>query len=574
MLVLQLMKFFIHDDSKTTNKLYNTNNNESSLLHSDAQNDTFTFQGMLKNVKNLLFAGESYDVDRFEATKTDIVNVVDRLSDDSTNGTQTFPYLSRPYVSVKSFYNFTELIQYNNFRNMVKIAYVLNLNLTTVMINLIVLSYILIKRKRFSVLNGRYNFKREFFKMNIFINLVLLAALLVFNTVYLCLFGSYLKKQSAFSTVSKLFHEYISRLFNDDYDPERYDTLNVKIPETSDLYLVEYKAKSTSLLQYSPNLDRSQNCPYCTQISTQFSAIFNIKMNLILMIIFVTLVTFYSYFLNVDENEDFEINEEIDNEPDEEDDDDDETDSESEAESELADLESDDDELLDGETKNKQSYEISEKKLIMLNESDNGSDQAYIRLKQKKIEKKIDINLLWIIDCIFVIYVLSILDVSSVYQYFKIQNANTTQMQHLLGLGGNNGDLIRLNDYLTARTMQADIDSLRNHTSYMGSVVLHNNYTNLQYNSFFHNQLEQFKELAYRKTYQNETYLNEEYSQKTHVSAFFVLKMHSKYFTGLLIIIFSLVIFHKLFMIEYLLEFDHERLMVQNYQYHRSHLDI
>lgn len=93
------------------------------------------------------------------------------------------------------------------------------------------------------------------------------------------------------------------------------------------------------------------------------------------MICSITMLTFYSYFLNID----------------------DESDSHGQG-----------DNINDDGEKKKMALE-------------NDVNEAYIKLKQKKCHNQIDFNLLWIIHSLFIIYVLSIWDISDVYHYFKVE---------------------------------------------------------------------------------------------------------------------------------------------------------
>jgi hypothetical protein len=201
-LVLQTMRFLIYTDM-TTQQPHALLDSSTSCKHTQHQQSQSpqpqqqpSFEQKMRSFRsrlsNLMSSWNSYDINQLEATKTEIVNVFDNNND--VNSNETTPLLGGepPFVTIKSFINFTELIQYNNLKNMLKLAFVLNLNLTTLVTNLIVISYLLVKsRANYALLGVRFG--PRFFHFNLAFILTILVTLLSLNTLYLFLFNDYFK---------------------------------------------------------------------------------------------------------------------------------------------------------------------------------------------------------------------------------------------------------------------------------------------------------------------------------------------------------------------------------------------
>lgn len=207
-LVLQTMRFLIYTDI-TTQQSQALLDSSTSCKHTQHQQQPqspqpqpqqqhSSFEQKMRSFRyrlsNLMSSWNSYDINQLEATKTEIVNVFDNNNNNDVNSNETTPLLGGepPFVTIKSFINFTELIQYNNLKNMLKLAFVLNLNLTTLVTNLIVISYLLVKsRANYALLGVRFG--PRFFHFNLAFILTILVTLLSLNTLYLFLFNDYFK---------------------------------------------------------------------------------------------------------------------------------------------------------------------------------------------------------------------------------------------------------------------------------------------------------------------------------------------------------------------------------------------
>lgn len=192
-LVLQAMKLF-------------TGMTDIMQNQSVASYNSSSFLSYLKYVAHL-WTSNSYDINLMEATKTEVINVYGQKPDELmkplnksefdlsySNLDDTSKVSSsqnNPYVTFKSFINFTQLIQYNNLKNMVKLVFVLNLNLTTLITNLIVISFLMIKKRTFTIMGVRLG--KKFMRSNLVLNIVLLIVLLSINTLYLFIFNGYFK---------------------------------------------------------------------------------------------------------------------------------------------------------------------------------------------------------------------------------------------------------------------------------------------------------------------------------------------------------------------------------------------
>lgn len=204
-LVLQAMKLLIgmtdvsqQEQQDQQMRPIITNSNQSS--YDNLSQYSSSFHDYLKYLSRL-WTSNSYDINLMEATKTEIVNVYDEPSDSGDVNFATDG--STPLVTFKSFVNFTEFIQYNNLKNMIKLAFVLNLNLTTLITNLIVISYLLVNRRAFYFLGIRLG--RRFVRANLVLNLTLLVLLLALNTLYLFAFNDYFKVIILFKSIDDLF---------------------------------------------------------------------------------------------------------------------------------------------------------------------------------------------------------------------------------------------------------------------------------------------------------------------------------------------------------------------------------
>jgi hypothetical protein len=194
------------------------------------------------------------------------------------------------------------------------------------------------------------------------------------------------KTHSSFSSINKSIHDYISRIFKYENVKSNYGK---QLPNFNDFALVEFKSKYSSAIEYSgvsPSSSADEPSPssdtnniasssFRNDATDQFLAALNIKINLIIMICSITMLTFYSYFLNIDDES-------------------------------------------DSHGQSGDNNDDGEKKKMAL---ENDVNEAYIKLKQKKCHNQIDFNLLWIIHSLFIIYVLSIWDISDVYHYFKVE---------------------------------------------------------------------------------------------------------------------------------------------------------
>lgn len=212
-LVLQALKLFtgMTDAIQQTN---NSNNNQS-LVITTTTSDTNTSSSFLDYLGYVarLWTSNTYDINLMEASKTEIVNVYDRVPTTNNENNTDFDLVysalednpaannstNDGFVTFKSFVNFTQLIQYNNLKNMVKLVFVLNLNLTTLIANLIVVSFLIIKnntknKKRSACFKiAGWRFGPKFLRSHLVLNLVLLIVLLAVNTLYLFIFNDYFK---------------------------------------------------------------------------------------------------------------------------------------------------------------------------------------------------------------------------------------------------------------------------------------------------------------------------------------------------------------------------------------------
>lgn len=224
------------------------------------------------------------------------------------------------------------------------------------------------------------------------------------------------------STINNQINDYISQIFRTDTISANYGQ---QLPNLSDYSIVELKSKLSTALEYSGEnsgkaaetiataavsiLDDSSDPLLATSssdsiqdLTDRFLVTLNIKVNLAIMLFLIILLIFYSYFLNADSNDNHNDN----------------------AKEEKLSFtnedtysDSEDDEKEEKKTLLKSSSSSSFSSVVV---DDDELISSYVKLKQKKCYENIDFNLLWIIHSLFVIYVLSIWDISDVYHFFKV----------------------------------------------------------------------------------------------------------------------------------------------------------
>lgn len=284
-LVLQLVKFLIHSESNES--LLNYENNyltrrhfvPNSTLKQLAPNEN-SIQTSLKNLFVSLSSWYSYDINELEAIKTEVVNLHDASK---TNESQ------KPCVTIKSFINLTEMLKFNNLKKFTKIALVLNLNLTIMLINLLLVSYLIVKKRTYSFLKARFG--KNFLKIQLITIMISILFILVLNLVYMCFVNKNFKNNTAFSNLNKTLLDYLNKLFN------QYDDAKLSENSNSGNYiLLEYKTNFSA-----STYDHTFNPESQIQDIHRYLALANIKLNIFFMVISVCLLVCYSSFIKIGE---------------------------------------------------------------------------------------------------------------------------------------------------------------------------------------------------------------------------------------------------------------------------------
>lgn len=181
-IVVQLVKFLLNSENNNTILNYEKEFFENANL-TNTEPVTNVLKTNLNNIFLALTSWYSYDINQLEATKTEVINVINR---NDPNFEET-----KPFIRIKSFINFNEMLQFNNLKNFLKIALVTNLNFTTMLINIILISYLITQRRKLFT-NNRIG--KSFLKIQLVLNIVLFVIVFMLNLFYMFIVNKYFKK--------------------------------------------------------------------------------------------------------------------------------------------------------------------------------------------------------------------------------------------------------------------------------------------------------------------------------------------------------------------------------------------
>jgi hypothetical protein len=352
------------------------------------------------------------------------------------------------------------------------------------------------------------------------------------------------------SELNKLNSLIFNYFYKDDAKQDR--TLNKQLEKGKNYLFLESSVSSLS----STRSEKFNNFDGILTINI-------LKINIIFMVFSIFALALYSFLLKVEvplskreksnEKQSELLEKENEAYSDDEDDEDDEIESAFDSKGVEADM---------GEKQNK--YEL------VLNTND--PIDNFIYLKRRKLEKKSNIEIHWIVHSLFVIYLLNIWDVADVYQYFRVPNLQLSNMNVLLNKdSGYNKFLDSLNDYnseydnlvLVNRNKNnkqilktdenkinlADLENIKKDPNFQGTISYLNDYYNKYDGSFYQHYLHHHNKQQFIKNNANSS-ISHQYKTTTTIKALFVLKLHSQFFGDLLIVCFSFIILIKLKAVE------------------------
>lgn len=262
--VLECVKFLINSETHKTYLNYKNDNSVNGTRElSHSKSDTNIFRSSFDNILLSLSSWYTYDINQMEATRTEIVNVINTdISGSSASAS------IQPLIITRSFINFSELLQFNNLKNMIKLALIVNLNIMCILVNMILLSYFLIKNK--TNINGIRrrceDVGKRFLKAHLVMNMVLLLVVFMINSMYILIVNK--------DTNLRIKDYLIGLISNNNNNNENSDI------KSDDIKLEDMHFKYETF-------DR--------QIT-----LINVKLNIVLMIFSIGLLAAYSFLIKLD----------------------------------------------------------------------------------------------------------------------------------------------------------------------------------------------------------------------------------------------------------------------------------
>ena len=297
MIFLQGIKLFLN--KQHTNSGLNVSEGAQDQSNHLIESTSNYFYAFLINFKKFLLSLVStftYDVKQFEATKTEIINFV--KIDDKPQlifGNKQDANLN-PTIISESYVNFSELLQFSNIKHIIKLTYLFNLNLNCILVNLAIVSYFLVKRKKYKLQNVGNFFSKRFLKLNLLFVNVLFIVLILMDSFYMLLLNTNFKNQP--TTIDKQnlkdSNVLLDFLFNyvktfDKNQASSFWNQPEEVPaQNKDVISVE--SSFSSLHGINPDLSSENN----------FFTIVTLKINLIIMVISICMLSLYSYMTKLD----------------------------------------------------------------------------------------------------------------------------------------------------------------------------------------------------------------------------------------------------------------------------------
>ena len=503
-------------------------NDDSRTVDDEKFNDLLNLKNAnkirIKDKSILISSASNFDLNQFRSNRTETISI---FNEDPYN-----PNLdsTRTVFTTTSRINLTELLEFNNFRNLIKLAIILNLNLACLLTNLMLISYLITKKTKLY----HRKFGRYFLMSHLYLVLSLIISIISINFIYILISNKFLLNTNKIS-----FSSYVNDLLAN-YLKENSQRNNTMSHGTSKKSYVHYFIELDNVDLFSNNVDL-------------FIANINIKINIIFMIISMCLMTAYAYLIQIE----LDIIKQLRNKeklilktdekkvPDENN-------------CNIGFISSDDEEEEDDYI----NYGDVEK--LNLVKSDNGL--VLEKFQKRKIEKKINSDFQVILHSVFVIYLLSIWDIVDVYQFFRLRNFNS--INTFVTNANNNGQFGLIN---ALNNDNNNFPTFKNLASKDDTQSLKLNFKNQEF--YFKNKNQYYHHSIYQK---NEERL--EFDDKSNamtkkskttikIKVLLLLKTHSQYYSNLFIVFFTAIIIHNLDMIEYLINQNILQYLENRYEY-------
>ena len=263
-------------------------NNQESQIYDRKLNNEFIVS---------LSSWYSYDIKQMEATKTEILNIITNRRTNELDKSAQAAAMSdggevlewdgpaeqpptqtvKPIMITTSLINYNELLQFSNLKNVVKLAILLNLNLTCILTNLLIVSFIILRNaeSKSSSLSSKNRSFRAYMNLNLNMNIFLFLLLLVINLVYLVILNKY-NHHASFDTF-----KWIKGLIS-------MNTTETESSVVKDLHAQFETSQMSSAFNWF----------------MQFVLISNAKINVFFMIVSICLLFTYGYLIKLDCNTD------------------------------------------------------------------------------------------------------------------------------------------------------------------------------------------------------------------------------------------------------------------------------
>ena len=215
------------------------------------------------------------------------------------------------------------------------------------------------------------------------------------------------------------------------------------------------------------------------------------------------------------------------------------------------------------ETKDGLKYLTKMEESICVQEVFNGNEcDNFIKMKQQKINSHLNVDIQWIISSFFVIFLLSVWDISDIYQYFRIPNEtnmnfivkNNPSYQNFLNeLKNYNENMLISKDGSSDKFVS--LSDLKQDPRFSGKISIlsdyYSKYDGHFYQHFFsHKNNQQFIKREVGSSF------DKQYRTTTTIKALCVLKINSQFFGELMKFCFTLLILIKIDTIEQFIKWN------------------
>ena len=183
------------DDQSSSSSPVSSSSSSSSSLWKNLTNLIISFDlNKWKSFVDSLAVPTTIDLNSFEATKIEEIKLVNSSSSsaESSDIRQGINNIDDLFLITTSYYNFTQYLMFNNLRLIIRLAFIYNLNLNSILINTILISFYVNRQGQGCQLTDYDSNNKtksiisySFSKFNLILNNLFLFLILVFNLVYM-----------------------------------------------------------------------------------------------------------------------------------------------------------------------------------------------------------------------------------------------------------------------------------------------------------------------------------------------------------------------------------------------------